>query len=77
MALRKTIRTLAGTKRTAAKSITEPLNQADVAVAIAQLQESVNELVVRFNAHTHSANGTATTALVTGAAQADAGLFTP
>lgn len=89
MALRRTLRTLAGTKRPAVNSITGrstvnvPLHQGDLAEAVGQLQETVNELITRFNAHTHSgvtagaANTGTTSAPVAGTVVADAALFTP
>ena len=84
MALRKVIKTLAGTKRPAPNSSTGrstvavPINQSHLADAVEQLQETVNELQVRFNSHQHSAlNAAPSVGLVTGTAQADAGLFTP
>ena len=84
MAARKIIQTLAGTKRpsrnssTGRSTVAVPVNSAHLADAIEQLQETVNELQVRFNAHQHSAlNAAPSTNQVTGTAQADAGLFTP
>lgn len=84
MALRRTIKTLAGTKRPANNSSTGrsavnvPLHQGDLANSVEQLQETVNELITRFNAHQHSAlNAAPSTTLVTGTAVADTGLFTP
>lgn len=46
-----------------------------LAIAVKQLQDTVNELIVRFNAHSHSGNGVATTTLVTGTAQTASNLF--
>lgn len=58
-----------------------PPNAQDLAIAIKQLQDSLNELIVRFNAHTHSgvtvgAGSTGVgSSLVNGTAQAPASLF--
>lgn len=57
MAAPKTIRRKAGDKLTAADSDTQvPLNLADIAAAVTQLQNTVNALIVVFNAHVHTEN---------------------
>lgn len=76
MAARRSIRSKAGTKRTFG-GVQVPANQQDIAAAVEQLQDSLNEVIVRFNAHQHAAlNAVPSTTLVTGAGAADASLFT-
>jgi hypothetical protein len=54
-----------------------PLHPADLARAIFQLQNTINELIVRFNAHQHSAlNAAPSVGAVTGTAQSASNLFT-
>lgn len=65
-----------------------PLNLFTLAAAVVQLQNSLNELVVKYNAHVHTENTNATYAqnattgvpqaagLVSGTAQTAANLFT-
>lgn len=56
MAAPKIIRTLAGIRRSKPARPAEPLDPATIAAAIEQLQGTVNELIVNFNAHTHDEN---------------------
>lgn len=75
MALRKALRRKSGVTAVKGGAVQIPVNPEDLVDAIHQLQESHNELIVRHNAlcddTTHAADK------VTGAAQADSGLFTP
>jgi hypothetical protein len=71
----KKVRRQAGDDYQTKAAVGVPPNVLDLAVAIKQLQDTVNELIARYNVHTHSANGTATLTLVTGTAQAATNLF--
>lgn len=79
----KTITTKAGTAINVEASLQPPLSDASVAAAVDQLQQTVNELITRFNAHTHTgvtvgAGSTgAAVPLVQGVDVADTDLFTP
>lgn len=78
----KTIRTFAGTKsRTAATGASASahalVNPQSTADAVSQLQNTVNELIVRLNTHQHAAlNAVPSVGLVTGTPQAASNLFT-
>lgn len=74
MALRKILKSKAGTKRTAG-SVQVPLDSQALAAAVEQLQETVNEVISRYNAHADAAHTGANK--VTGTAVADTSLFTP
>lgn len=77
----KKVRRLGGDDYNTKTTTGVPLNPVDVAVAIKQLQDSLNELITRFNAHTHGgvtvgAGSTGgTSAPVTGTAQTATNLF--
>jgi uncharacterized phage infection (PIP) family protein YhgE len=72
----KSLKTLAGTDVNTKDSVSVPLSIAILAVAIKQLQDSVNELIARHNAHQHSAlNAVPSVGLVTGTAQTATNLF--
>lgn len=73
MAAPKKLRTLAGVT-TPAGAVVPPLSNADLYAAVVQLQNTVNEVIVRYNAHATAAHAGANA--VTGAAQAASNLFT-
>lgn len=80
MALPKKLRRRGGTSGPAAGSVQVPLQQEDLKAAVEQLQASVNEVISRFNAHTHSAGAVAAPDAATrvqGLVVADTSLFTP
>lgn len=78
----KKVRRLAGDDYQTKVGIGVPPNVADLAVAVKQLQDTVNEVITRFNAHTHGGvtvgagtSGAPNSTLVTGAAVAATNLF--
>jgi hypothetical protein len=75
MAIPKIIRTLAGTARSKPPSPSEPLLPADVALSIVQLQNTVNELISRYNTHADAAHAGANK-VAGGAGVAATNLFT-
>lgn len=85
MAAAKKLRTLAGTdvNTKGGDHPATPVNDQNLAIAVQQLQDSLNELITRYNAHTHGgvtvgAGSTgATSSAVNGTAQAAANLFVP
>lgn len=86
MAVAKKVRTLAGTDvntKGGAHPAT-PVNVQELAIALEQLQKSYDELVTRFNAHTHGGvtvgagtSGAPNSTLVAGTAVATPNLFVP
>ncbi len=81
----KKIKTLAGTTAppaTAGDNPAVPLNPQQMYEALVQLQNTVNELIVNFNAHTHggvtvgAAQTGVTASLVDGNGEAASNLFT-
>lgn len=86
MAAPKTLKNLSGVQPTSARlgydPPSEPMDLASLASAIAQAQNTINELISKFNSHTHSgvtvgAGSTGgTSAAITGAGAAATNLFT-
>jgi hypothetical protein len=72
MAAPRKVRAKSGGAR-AAGTIQTPVNTQDLTAAVEQLQASLNELTVRYNAHADAAHAGANK--VTGAAQTAADLF--
>lgn len=71
----KKLKRMGGDDVVTKSTVNVPVDQQQLAIAVKQLQDTINELIFRFNAHTHSANATPTTSLVTGTAQAATNLF--
>lgn len=75
MAAPKTIRRKAGPVAEPG-AVQVPLNWEDLLAAVQQLQATVNEVVVAFNAHKHATAADEPDVLVDGGGAADADLFT-
>lgn len=80
MAAAKTITQKASTQAAPVAGLVQvPVDTVDLVAAVAQLQQSFDELVTRFHAHTHSANATPIIVgqQVTGAPVASPNVFVP